>query len=71
MAEKQGEFELVILEAETESNSHSLAGPWGTGLTSSAPSGSIMMDSEELVALQVVPRANDREVDPRTLKTQR
>jgi hypothetical protein len=68
MAAEQGEFQIVVLEAEADTYSHSLPCPCGKGLTSSMPSGTSSVTGGMAVAVRILPRANEREVDPRTLK---
>ena len=65
----QGQFQIVILESDIENASHSLPGPLGLDVTSSIPtliSGAI---SGEQVLVQILPRPNEPEVDPKTLKS--
>ena len=71
MTKKQSQFEIVFLEAETQTHSHSLPGPWGLGITSSIPS--IPSEPSTLalgggLPIKILPRPNERDVDPNTLK---
>jgi hypothetical protein len=65
------EFQIVVLESANTTNSHSLAGPWGTRITSSVPSGVLQSNPTTLRAIQVLPRPNSSEVDPTTIKIKR
>jgi hypothetical protein len=65
------EFQIVVLESADTTNSHSLAGPWGTRMTSSVPSGVLHSSPATLRAIQVLPRPNSSEVDPTTIKIKR
>jgi hypothetical protein len=65
------EFRIVVLESANTTNSHSLAGPWGTRMTSSVPSGVLQSIPSALRAMQVLPRPNSSEVDPTTIKIKR
>ena len=66
MANKQGQFQIIILESEQQSSSHSHPGPWGMDITSSVQSD--YSTSWGGITIKILPRPNDRKVDPDTLK---
>jgi hypothetical protein len=63
-----GQFQIIILDSEESSYSQSMPGAWGKDITSSAPSGSFSTSVDALPVI-ILPRPNDSEVDPNTLKT--
>lgn len=67
MGKGQAQFQIVVLEAETQSHSYTIPGAWGQDITSSAPADFSIVFFEEL-AIKILPRANESEVDPSTLK---
>ena len=69
MANKQGQFQIIILETEQQSNSHSLPGPWGLGITSSVQTESFSPLNG--VSIKILARPNEPAVDPDTLKASR
>lgn len=69
MEKIQGQFQIIVLESEFETSSHSLPGPLGVGVTSSVPgwiSDSVVGDE---IVIQILPRPNKQDVDPSTLKS--
>ena len=66
-----GQFQVVVLKSQDDFRSHSYPGPWGRGLTSSSPISYAEVTNGNPSALVVLPRANERDVDPETLKTTR
>ncbi len=64
----QGQFQIIILEAESQANSHSISGAWGKDITSSTPS-DLSMTLSDALPVRNLPRANEIEVDPETLKS--
>lgn len=68
IAKKQGQFQIIVLEAVSQAHSHSLPGPWGLDITSSVPLESSASTSGIAMAIKILPRPNERSVDPNTLK---
>jgi hypothetical protein len=71
MAETQGQFQIIVLEADTQNSSHSQSGPWGTGITSSVPTESFTTSFGASTPIKILPRPNEQSVDPSTLKASR
>jgi len=68
MAKKQGQFQIIVLEAVTQSHSYSLPGPWGLDITSSVPAEPSTLAFGDAIPIKILPRPNERDVDPNTLK---
>lgn len=64
----ENQFVIVVLEPEASANTHSSSGPWGSDVSSSQPYPSGGLGAVD-VAVRVLPRANERDVDPRSLKS--
>jgi hypothetical protein len=67
--EQPGQFQIIFLESEAETASHSLPGPLGMGVTSSVPGLISDYSSGEPVLVQILPHPNEQQVDPKTLKS--
>ncbi len=64
-----GQFQIIYLESETPSTSYTNSGPLGEGVTSSVH----IVESSNLYNArnaEILPRLNEREVNPDTLKVQ-
>ena len=66
----KGQFQIVVLEDEDNVHTHSFPGPWGQDLTSSDPQSTVSNADNASVILKILPRVNEREVDPASLRTE-
>ena len=69
MKNTQNQFQIIVLEGHTETDSHTLPGPLGTEVTSSTPGWISRTVDGELIFIQILPRLNEQSVDPSTLKS--
>ena len=64
----ENQFVLVLLEPEETANTHSISGPWGSDISSSQPTPPPGLGAID-IAIRVLPRANEPDVDLASLRS--
>lgn len=66
--ETHHQFRIVLLESDHDDSTHSSSGPWGTDITSSFPVTAYQFTSGDYYPLKILPRENERSIDPQSLR---